>query len=227
MITIEYTNGMDVFTELAAQGYNDLAKEKFEKKLNSCLSSMPKDKTPKRIVVSSEAGGFVGLTYHLLRDYYNAVYLYGAMRNAKLLYQMPTDVEYIDTNINRKCQTEEEYNKSHTLKKGDVLYEASRSNRGITRFYEVTKVSKSFVWVQRIESENIYNTYSNSNKIDYFNGRCVPSVGKYVNDEVTKVRANGKNQVSSTSSSVSLYPLEYTEVANVKVFRSVSWSDLD
>jgi len=108
----------------------------------------------------------------------------------------------------------------HNLKVGDVLYSSWGYEQTNIDYYQVVAlIGKTMVSVRKIACER--------EQTEWEQGRSVPAVNQFIGEpmrrKIKKFDHTGAGCVSITSYSLA-YPLEYTEIDGMRVYKSKHWS---
>lgn len=85
-----------------------------------------------------------------------------------------------------KAERRAERSKPHEIPVGAVVVNSWGYDQTNIDFYQVVKASANYVWLRPIG-------YSDHTETGFMSGRCTPAIDKFMGDEVTQHRAEGKN----------------------------------
>lgn len=110
--------------------------------------------------------------------------------------------------------------KTHGLEIGDVLYSSWGYDQTNIDYYQVVElVGKTMVSVRKIACER--------EQIEWEQGRSVPAINEFIGEPMRrKVKvfdSTGRGSISITSYAWA-YPLEFTEINGMRVYKSTAWS---
>ncbi|MHB1701722.1 MAG: hypothetical protein ACYCSN_16645 [Acidobacteriaceae bacterium] len=122
---------------------------------------------------------------------------------------------FAKSKASKEAAREAEAAKPCPLKVGDVLMASWGYEQTNIDFYQVTaRTGKRSVTLREIASQSETDAWEQ--------GTCIPAVGHFVGEPFT-TRSNSRGSVTLASYKTA-YPLEYVEVAGVRMYRASRWT---